>query len=319
MRKWWWWWLPGWRKKWKLEKYRIDALSEITGERLQVELMAQRPRSADDVLDNTLLEKVLNRLREIEESAKQTTDADELDDLIDDAELQGLFSSYLCPASEIQDEGNLVIDQIEGWGIPKTAIKKLRDSLGKKLATSPEDARGALRALFAERDSWADYTDEYEDRMQRYTRWLFGATIVLLLLAVTALPFASRFSPLLLCGLLFAGAAGSCVSVMAKMPALDVSLSGELDAYGRRVLSRIGVGVVASLIGCALLGWGLFPIAIQNQTFADALSACTTAPCSTSPATSCAGIKILILLGVAMLLGFSERTLTSFEQHVFGN
>ena len=318
----WWWWLPGWRNKWKLEKHRIDALSDITGERLQVELMAQRPRSADDTIDNTLLERVLNRLREIEESAKQATHTDDLDDLVDDAELQGLFSSYFCPATEIQDEGNLLIDQIEGRGIPKTAIKKLRESLGKKLenaATNPEDARGALHALFAERDSWGDYTDEYEDRMQRYTRRLFTATMVLLLLAIIAPHLAFRFSPLLLCGLLFAGAAGSCVSVMAKMPALDVSLAGELDAYGRRVLSRIGVGVVASLMGCALLGWGLFPIAIQNQTFAEALNACTVAPCITSPATSCTGIKVLILLGVAMLLGFSERTLTSFEQRVFGN
>jgi hypothetical protein len=40
----WWWWLPGWRKKWKIEKRRIEALSDITGERLHVELMAQRPR-----------------------------------------------------------------------------------------------------------------------------------------------------------------------------------------------------------------------------------------------------------------------------------
>lgn len=76
---------------------------------------------------------------------------------------------------------------------------------------------------------------------------------------------------MLLLGLLCAGAAGSFVSVMAKMPALDVTLSGELEAYGRRILSRIGIGIVASLIGCALLA--VLPISIQNQSFADALSA----------------------------------------------
>jgi hypothetical protein len=42
------------------------------------------------------------------------------------------------------------------------------------------------------------------------------------------------------------------------MPLLDVALSAELEAYGRRIFSRIAVGVGASLIGCALLGWGLF-------------------------------------------------------------
>jgi hypothetical protein len=95
---------------------------------------------------------------------------------------------------------------------------------------------------------------------------------------------------LLLFGLLCAGAAGSCVSVMAKMPALDVSLSGELDAYGRRILSRIGVGVVASLIGSASLAW--LPLSVQNQTFADGLNACAT---SSAP-----GNKTLIVLGVTL-------------------
>jgi hypothetical protein len=147
--------------------------------------------------------------------------------------------------------------------------------------------------------------------MRRYTWWLFGATIILPPLAVLAFHFAFWFSPLLFFGLLCAGVAGSCVSVMAKMPALDVSLSAELDAYGRRILTRIGIGGVASLIGCAFLGW--FPISIQNQTFADALNACATSP------TTSTGIKTLLLLGVPMLLGFSERTLTSFEQRVFGS
>jgi hypothetical protein len=95
---------------------------------------------------------------------------------------------------------------------------------------------------------------------------------------------------------LFAGAAGGCVSVLAKMPLLDVALSAEFGAYRRRILSRVAVGVVASLIGCALLGWGLFPIAIQNQTFADCLSACLAHhPHS-------AGIKRLIVLGVPLIL-----------------
>ncbi len=314
MHKWWWWWLPGWHKKWKLEKRRLEAISTITGERLYVELMAQRPRRTDDTIDSALLDKVLKRLMELEDSAKQATHANALDDISDDAELQGAFRAYFCPAAEIQGEGNLVIDLIEEWGVPKSAIRQLRDSLGKKLGNTdnPQDARGALRALFEERDSWSDYTDDYENTMRNYTYWLLGATIILPSLAVIAFHLASRFSPLIFFGLLFAGGEGGCASVMAKMPALDVSLSGELDAYRRRVFSRVGIGAVASLIACALLAWGLFPISIQNQTFADGLNAC-----SASSAT-CTGVATLILLGVPMLLGFSERTLTSFENRFFG-
>lgn len=298
----------------KLEKKRVEAISQIIGERLHVELMAQRPRAGTDTLDNALLEKVLKRISEIEESAKHATHIDELDDLISDAELQGIFTAYFCPITEIENEGNLIISLIEEWGVPKNAISSLRDSVaGKLIDPDGRVARGALRVLFHERDSWEDFIDDYEDTMQRYTVRLFYAAAVLLLIAVSALHFAFYFSPLLLFGLLFAGAASSSISVMAKMPARGVSVNGKLDAYGRQVLSRIGIGVAASITGCGLLAWGLFPISIQNQTFTDALNACL------SPAEPNKGIKTLIVLAIAMLFGISERTLSSFQQRVFGN
>ncbi|MGA3077436.1 MAG: hypothetical protein ABSG56_27600 [Bryobacteraceae bacterium] len=296
----------------ELEERRVEALSAIGGERASVEAMAQRPRSGDDVLDVALLQTVLKRLDQIEASAKQATRISDLDDLTEDAEVQGQFSAYLCPRDEIDGEGELVIDTIEGWGIPKAAIKRLRDLFGKKLEkadTNPAAARSALHSLFVERDAWSDYVDDYEDTMRPWARGLFCAAVSLPLLATLAFHFAAQFSPLLILGLLLAGAAGSSVSVMAKMPALDVSLAGELDAYGRRVLSRIGIGVIASLIGSASLAW--LPVSVQNQTFADALNSCAT--------TSATSIRILVILGLPMLLGFSERSLTSFEQRVFGN
>jgi hypothetical protein len=298
----------------KLEARRREVFSAIRGERLQFEVMVQRARVAGDASDDTLLTDVLRRLSEIEERANQETDLEELGNLIDDAEQQGQLSAYICPAREIQDEGNLVIDLMEEWSVPKTVIARLRASLGQKLKESDKDlnsARSALRALFEERDSWSSYTDDYERKMKVYTYWLFGATILLTLMALVALHF-----PLLtsLVGLLCAGAAGSCVSVMAKMPVLDVSLSGELEAYKRRIFARIGVGFTASLIGCALFGWGVLPVSIQNQSFTDIFNACTAAQ-----PISCTGLKTLILLGVPMLFGFSERALTSFEQKLFGN
>jgi hypothetical protein len=201
---------------------------------------------------------------------------------------------------------------MEEWNVPETVTMKLRALLGpdlRKAETDPGAARGALRDVFEERDSWETYTDEYEKTMKQSTIWLSVATVGLLVGAIALFHFPMTF----LGGLLFAGAAGSCVSVMAKMPALAVALSGELESFLRRILSRIGVGVAASLIGCAFLGWGLIPISVQNQTFAEALTTC-----STSLASSCTELKILIVLGVAMVFGFSERALTSFEQRVLG-
>jgi hypothetical protein len=278
--------------------------------------MAQRPRTEGDKLDRDLLETVLRRFTEIEASAKAATLEDELKDLRDDGELQGFFAAYFCPINEIQDEGTLSIDTMEGWGIPKSAPKKLRDMFSKKLQNAdanPHDARGSLYSIFSEADAWEDFIDDYEDSMRGYRRWLLFITLGAIVLAATSLHFASHFSLLILAGLLFAGAAGSSVSVMAKMPALDASLSGELDAYGRRVYMRIGVGIVASLVGCGLMAWGVLPISMQGQTFTDALNACLSS--ASSPGTS---IRVLIVLAVAMLLGFSERALISFEHRIFG-
>jgi hypothetical protein len=204
---------------------------------------------------------------------------------------------------------------MEEWSVPKTKIDKLRrllDTQLKKVDTDPDEARSALRAIYEESDSWRDYTTDYEDEMRRYALWLSLATIVLLLLAIVTLCFPR---PCLLgLSISLAGAAGSCVSVMAKMPMLEVGLSGELDAYRRRIWSRIGVGVIASLIGCGLLGWGVISISIHGQTFADVLNTC-----STSTPASCSGPDTLILLAVPMLFGFSERALTWSERGFFGN
>jgi hypothetical protein len=299
------------RQKSKLEERRLEALSDIVGERVNVELTAQRPRSPTDTLDNALLQTVLTRLADIEASAKNTTRIEDFDDLTDDAEIQGQFSAYFYPVTDIYDESEIVIDVIEGWGVPKAAIKKLRDLLTSKFANAaadPASARSALRLLFEERDSWADYVDEYEDTLRPWARWLFVASVLLPLLSTLAFHFAVRFAPLLVLGLMCAGAAGSCVSVASKMPALDVSLSGELDAYGRRILGRISIGVIASVIGSASLAW--LPFSFEKQTFADVLNALVTGTAT--------GITTLIAVGFPMLWGFSERALASFEQRILG-
>jgi hypothetical protein len=313
---------PGAYKKWKLEAARKDALSSIRGERLNFETMVQRAQRAGDTPDDAFVQHVLQHLTSIQQRAIdqgqdvkprdiQPQDIEELERLEGDAEQQGQLRAYICPDVEIEDEGNSELDLMREWKVPQPIIDTLRSTAGQKLKAAKTDlksARAALRHIFEESDSWSRYTSEYEEEMRRYTWWLFCATIVLLLLAILAFHF--LHDPLTgLAGLIFAGAAGSCVSVITKMPLLEVGLSGELEAYGRRIFSRIGVGVIASVIGSGLLGWGLVSIAIQGTTFADALNACIC------PTPSCSALRTtLILLAVPMLFGFSERALASFER-----
>jgi hypothetical protein len=301
----------------KLEKKREDALSSITRDRVNIELMGQRARPADDPLDRDLFQTVLSNIAAIETAARNASSVTELNDLIEDGESQGIASAYFCPVGEIRDEGNRAIDNMELWGIPAPSIRKLRENFAKSVELSPVSpyvARAALHAIFIEVDEWTDYIDEYEESMRRYTWWLFGPTAALLLIAGSGFYLAHLFPFAMWFGLIAAGAAGSSVSVMAKMPSLDVSLSGELNAYSRRIKSRIAAGTIGSLIGVALLGWGVLPLTIKDLGFADALVACTAYGIAPCPIT-----KMLLVLGIAMLLGVSERTLTSFEQRLLGD
>jgi len=318
----WWSWVPGLHGV-ALNKCRREALSSITGERLFVERMAQRQRPATDSVDDKLRDDVLKKLDEIYADAEQTNDIDELDDFTDDAELQGLFAAYLCPVAEIKIDGDLVLDQIDGWGIPKSSTetaRKLWQEASQNLKTLPyqkvqiQEARGALYALFAERDGWEDYLDDHEETTHR-TMWiLFVVVITSLIAAVFAVHYAYFFSPLLIIGILAAGAAGSCASVVSKMPTLEDRLSRKTDSYGGGVLARIATGLIGTVIGCALLAW--VPLSIEDKSFGKLVSACTAAPCTS--ANACATLTMLILIGIPTLLGFSQRTLPFFEQRIFG-
>jgi hypothetical protein len=229
------------------------------------------------------------------------------------------------PQPELKIEGDLVLDLIDGWGIPRDATQVAR-TLWKEASTDEQIEQnalgvpGALHALFNEKDAWSDYLDDYNSD---WTTWLlFAAVLVFLIVAVLLLHYASRFSPLVVFGILAAGLAGSCASIMSKMPTLAEELSRKRDAHTKPSVShvsvsgRIATGLVGSIVGCALLSW--VPLSIKGISFGDLVALCTKQPCSSAGANSCSTVSILILLGVPTLLGFSERTMVFFEERFFG-
>jgi hypothetical protein len=128
-----------------------------------------------------------------------------------------------------------------------------------------KQAKGALYALFAERDAWGDFLDDHDEETPR-TMWiLFLVVIGSLVAAVFAVYYAHSLSPLLMLGILAAGAAGSCASVMSKRPTIEDRLSRKIDVSGGRVWVRIATGLIGTVIGCALLAW--IPLSIEDKSF----------------------------------------------------
>jgi hypothetical protein len=305
----------------QLEEGRAETLLSIAKAKSDIELMAQRPRSTDDdAIDRDLLEKILKELSIIEENTKNADQIDILNHLEEKADEQSSFSAYLCPRREIRNEGHLTFELMEWWGVPRSETARLRSLLEGKIEkadSEPENGRRALHALFSERDEWDSYRFDYEEKMHDYARNLFIAIYVFILFAIATLYYSFIHAPILydlliIFGILFAGVAGSCVSVISKLPALEVCPSEKVDSYTRLIFSRISVGTIASLMGCAFLGWGLIPISIQGHSFADVLDINSKILPKISDA-----LRILIILSVPLLFGFSER-LSFFERLVFG-
>jgi len=294
-----------WRKDRGLEKKRTEILSTIAGERRLFETMIKRAHAHGMTIPG-IAAGVLSQLATYDTQAQAATDKRQLDGLEEDAQEQGQLRAYICPGPEVLAEGLLEMDLIEEWGVPLETIKTLRKTVEPDLnSTNADVARGALRKIFEESDSWSDYVDEHYSAMRCSTILLLLAIVLLSASAIVLF----RWPSLVLFGFLFAGAAGGCASVIVWVPRTSIALSKELDAYKQRIFGRIGIAIVTSVIGTALLGWGWVPVSIHGETFSDVMNACTAVP-----PTACSQLRILILLGVSMLFGFSERALSRFEE-----
>ena len=153
-----------------------------------------------------------------------------------------------------------------------------------------------------------DYLEQFEIDVRKLSWILLAIVAGSLLFSVVALLLSQKLPLLFPLALLIAGVAGSCATIS------EVSSSAVSTSMQRTILIRVGTGMTASVVGCALLSWGVFPVAIENITFAEVVNAC--APTSTK---HCNAVYSLIVLAVPILFGFSERILTTLEGKLLGN
>ena len=149
-------------------------------------------------------------------------------------------------------------------------------------------------------------------------------------------------------GLIWGGGCGAMVSVLSKLPPLTAF--GELSVAVRNIVSRIGKGLLATIVGAGLLASGYVSLPLPpgtagkdgatRATFGDVIEQCgrtrarpepraegISAPPGTretarpaearSGAPRCATGDVFLLLALAIVLGFSERALPSFEDKIF--
>jgi hypothetical protein len=300
----------------QLKQKRSEALAEARHQRFKFAEMRSRCIASGETPNQDLIDEFDRGMHACEEQIRLEQDVDEFTTLISQAEALGQLRAYLCPLSEMAEEASRAIDQMEDWGVSRGSLRPLRQLTATALidpGTSPQVARGILRAVLEDWDMWMNFTDDYEEDTGRICHYLVVAMSMSFTLAVLGVNFSPHWGPLLLLSILLAGITGSCASVLARMPVSEVTSSGASESLGRRTLSRAGTGMVASVAGCALLAWGVIPIVVNGVRFSDVLSKC-------SPMISgqCTPTYSLVLLAVPIMFGFSERILTTLEETLFG-
>jgi hypothetical protein len=312
-----------------------EAGAEIERNRVAYQDMAWRAKSANPnaTVDTT----VDGKFKELADKAGKTTDGEALDALVEEAEALAQRRAYLCPDKEISTEARSHLFSLVDWGVSSKKIDSLKEVAAPALDVEMKDVaagRGGLHVIFEEYDAWDSYIDEYNANTSFWASTFLG---IIAVLATLALIMMLGFSWKVL-ALVLAAIAGATASVIARLPGL--TSYGEWVVNLRAYQARIGTGIVGSLVGIGLLGSGLITIALPKDwksadtlleaCLAHAPSPASVAPTSPAPGPSgaapapetkarCDSGGMLFLIAVTMLLGFSERLLTSLEGRVVGS
>lgn len=252
------------------------------------------------------------------------------DDLAAQARSLARLRAYILPAAEVTAEAQQVLASLTEWRVPASTLAEVERSVQVILASAHADpprdqahlasARAELGRLLSVHDQWRTY-------ISWYFRQLSGAVALFLTLTIVGIVGAILLGQAghLTAAFLLAGASGTATSILLKLPPLAVA--GETAWFWTRAGSRFAGGLCATAIAYGLLGSGLLglsmSVAERSLSPAQLIQACgsRSTPAGTEPTpageSSCPQSGYMLLLSIAMLFGFSERSLGSFEDLLF--
>jgi len=340
-----WWWFP------TLERCRSETLQAI-GDAEAVFNEALQRAAVANIVPPAAASAVQTRLVSLRQQTANAI-ADDLDVYEEEAKTLARLRAYVLPPDALLPEAQLSLAAMKEWGVPADAVGNLEKSLLPVVSgTNAAAAKEALRAVFEEFDSWDVYVDwyasEYMPKLNVVFLWLITASVTL---AVSRL-----VNQDVILGILFGGVSGALVSVVTRLPKFSIygELSPALLGVFSRIATGlaatvIGIAFLASgIMTISITQTGspgteptiaplsriievcgrpkaATPVAQRAGIVATAHAA--TADSADTPArgstekkpnpVTCGTGSLFLLLGIAMLLGFSERALPSFEEKLF--
>ncbi len=253
---------------------------------------------------------VLEEFQAIENeiSKKPETSAEARSALVQRACDLAALRAFVAVPPGLDIQGNGAISEMMEWSVPSTTIQRLREHAINLRSNNLAVARMTLWTLYKEEDVWSDYVDWYYHFMSRLGAGLLICTLGVLVTALVAF----RHNQVL-AALIFGGMSGALLSVLMRLP--TVVGHGDFWSYLYRILIRVGTGTTASVMGLGFFTSGLIDLSVSGtktpKTIAELIAECG------AQSSECPISSSLILLALAMLLGFTERALTFFEDKVF--
>jgi hypothetical protein len=330
------------QRKVKLDaENRNQTLNQIVSDEATFIEAQRQAEVANGIYNKDFAASVLIDFEKLKQ-ASQSAKIDELDRLVERSSDLKILRAYVLPPHEIQMQGNSVLSELSEWSVPPTILKSLHDDIFPILNNADIcKARSALYRFFDESDYWSSYIDWFSLFMRRIAGILMG--LMLLCLIASFFFLLDRNGPTK--GFVLAGACGALVSIISKLP--PIVPYGETAGYIVRIISRTATGIAACVIGYGFLASGILssvlPENLKVSEIIDRMSTETTRDLAKSvqisqpispenagqnpkqtPPTKDGATKsttktrdALTLVAIAMLFGFSERALVSFENKLF--
>jgi len=276
-----------------------DQVAILRGYRATYLSVVERARAVpgSDITPALVL-RTLNRFEALERELLEATTEDAQDNILERAEEVEQSRAYIQPEAELVAESTTLIADMADWGVPKPVLQAItNDQLNviKSAGADLHKKRAALNKLYQYYDAWEAHVRDYESWATR-TTWFLGA----LLIATAAGCVCAVYQTEPLVGFALAGLAGAMLSVLHKFP--PMLGWGQWASYTPRMLGRITTGVVTSLAGGALLSTDV--IRVGHEDFKLLFETPDT-------------MKMLLLVGLGIVFGFSERAFVQFQNLVF--
>jgi hypothetical protein len=240
---------------------------------------------------------------EFDRLAAKIPEAEDRAGLVESAEALARMRAYVLPIEEVRHEAASVHSDMADWGVPRDVLERIADHVEETRTGAPAAARAALYQLYAQADYWDGYVDWWNDQL-KLAAWI-GAPLTLVTLVAA---FLCLGNGLVLPGFVVAGATGAGLSVLLRLPRLAVY--GKLSDFWIRATRRYLSGTLAAVLGMALLQTGIFVVPLAGGGDVTKV----VAEC----AAGCAVPGQVLLFGIALALGFSERVISSFTESLVG-